>query len=86
MMFTRRDIELGEKARSVVENEVYTEAFDTIRNRYIESLINTAEDDVQRRERAYTAIRMLDEVQSHLVSVMDKGKLAKQFLDKLNRK
>jgi len=86
MIFTRRDIELGEKARSVVENEVYTEAFDTIRNRYIESLINTAEDDVQRRERAYTAIRMLDEVQSHLVSVMDKGKLAKQFLDKLNRK
>lgn len=86
MMFTRRDIELSEKARSVVENEVYTEAFDTIRNRYIESLINTAEDDVQRRERAYTAIRMLDEVQSHLVSVMDKGKLAKQYLDKLNRK
>lgn len=86
MIFTRRDIELGEKARSVVENEVYTEAFDTIRNRYIESLINTAEDDVQRRERAYTAIRMLDEVQSHLVSVMDKGKLAKQYLDKLNRK
>lgn len=85
-MFTRRDIELSEKARSVVENEVYTEAFDTIRNRYIESLINTAEDDVQRRERAYTAIRMLDEVQSHLVSVMDKGKLAKQYLDKLNRK
>lgn len=86
MIFTRRDIELGEKARSVVENEVYTEAFDTIRNRYIESLINTAEDDVQKRERAYTAIRMLDEVQSHLLSVMDKGKLAKQFLDKLNRK
>lgn len=86
MIFTRRDIELSEKARSVVENEVYTEAFDTIRNRYIESLINTAEDDVQRRERAYTAIRMLDEVQSHLVSVMDKGKLAKQYLDKLNRK
>jgi hypothetical protein len=86
MMFTKRDIELSDKARSVVENEVYTEAFDTIRNRYIESLINTAEDDVQKRERAYTAIRMLDEVQSHLLSVMDKGKLAKQFLDKLNRK
>lgn len=86
MIFNKRDIELGDKARSVVENEVYTEAFDTIRNRYIESLINTAEDDVQKRERAYTAIRMLDEVQSHLLSVMDKGKLAKQFLDKLNRK
>lgn len=86
MIFTKRDIELGDKARSVVENEVYRDAFVTIRNRYIESLINTAEDDVQRRERAYTAIRMLEEVESHLLSMMDKGKLAKQFLDKLNRK
>lgn len=86
MIFTRRDIELGEKARSVVENEVYREAFDTIRNRYMDALINTAEDDVQRRERAYTAIRMLEEVESHLLSMMDKGKLAKQFLDKLNRR
>lgn len=86
MIFTKRDIELGDKARSVVENEVYKDAFVTIRNRYIESLINTAEDDVQRRERAYTAIRMLEEVESHLLSMMDKGKLAKQFLDKLNRK
>lgn len=86
MIFTKRDIDLGDKARSVVENEVYKDAFVTIRNRYIESLINTAEDDVQRRERAYTAIRMLEEVESHLLSMMDKGKLAKQFLDKLNRK
>lgn len=86
MIFTKRDIELSDKARSVVENEVYRDAFVTIRNRYIESIINTAEDDVQRRERAYTAIRMLEEVESHLLSMMDKGKLAKQFLDKLNRK
>lgn len=86
MIFTKRDIELGDKARSVVENEVYREAFVTIRNRYIDALINTAEDDAQRRERAYTAIRMLEEVESHLLSMMDKGKLAKQFLDKLNRR
>jgi len=29
---------------------------------------------------------MLDEVEANLISVMDKGKLAKQHLDKLNRK
>jgi hypothetical protein len=40
MIFTRRDVELGEKARS----------------------------------------------EAQLVSVMDKGKLAKQYLDKLNRR
>jgi hypothetical protein len=86
MIFTRRDIELGEKARSVVENETYKDAFVTVRNRYIESLINTAEDDTARREKAYMAVRMLDEVESHLISMMDKGKLAKQHLDKLNRR
>lgn len=86
MIFTRRDIELGEKARSVVENETYKDAFVTVRNRYIESLINTAEEDTAVREKAYMAIRMLDEVESHLTSVMDKGKLAKQHLDKLNRR
>ena len=86
MIFTRRDVELGEKARSVVENETYKDALVTVRNRYVESLINTAEDESAKREKAYMAIRMLEEVEAQLVSVMDKGKLAKQYLDKLNRK
>ncbi len=86
MIFTRRDIELGEKARSVVENETYKDAFVTVRNRYIESLINTAEGETAVREKAYMAVRMLDEIESQLISVMDKGKLAKQHLDKLNRR
>ena len=86
MIFTRRDVELGEKARSVVENEAYKDALVTVRNRYVESLINTAEDESAKRERAYMAIRMLEEVEAQLVSVMDKGKLAKQYLDKLNRR
>jgi hypothetical protein len=86
MIFTRRDVELGEKARSVVDNEAYKDALVTIRNRYVESLINTAEDESAKRERAYMAIRMLEEVEAQLVSVMDKGKLAKQYLDKLNRR
>lgn len=86
MLFTRRDIELGEKARSVVDNEAYKEAFANLRTLYTESLINTAEDESAKREKAYIAIRMLDEVQANLVNMMDKGKLAKQHLDKLNRK
>jgi len=86
MIFTRRDVELGEKARSVVENETYKDALVTVRNRYVESLINTAEDESVKREKAYMAIRMLEEVEAQLVSVMDKGKLAKQYLDKLNRR
>ena len=86
MKFTRRDIELGEKARSVVDNEAYKEAFANLRTLYTESLINTAENESDKRERAYMAIRMLDEVQVNLESMMDKGKLAKQHLDKLNRK
>ena len=86
MIFTRRDVELGEKARSVVENEAYKDALVTVRNRYVESLINTAEDESTKREKAYMAIRMLEEVEAQLVSVMDKGKLAKQYLDKLNRR
>jgi hypothetical protein len=86
MIFNKRDIELSDKARSVVENEVYADAFKEIRERYTDSFINTAEHDTATRERAYMAIRMLDEVQAHLESVMDKGKLAKQYLDKLNRK
>ena len=86
MLFTRRDIELGEKARSVVDNEAYKEAFEYIRGVYTQAFINTAEDESAKRERAYMAIRMLDEVQANLENMMDKGRLAKQHLDKLNRK
>jgi len=86
MLFNRRDIELGEQARSVVTNEAYTKAFADLRTLYTESLINTAENESDKRERAYMAIRMLEEVDAQLTSMMDKGKLAKQHLDKLNRK
>lgn len=86
MIFTRRDIELGDKARSVVQNEAYAEAFKCIHDVYTQAFINTAADESDKRERAYMAIRMLDEVQANLESMMDKGKLAKQHLDKLNRR
>lgn len=86
MFFNRRDIELGEQARSVVTNEAYAKVFADLRTFYTESLINTAEDESAKRERAYMAVRMLDEVKSNLEHMMDKGKLAKQHLDKLNRK
>jgi hypothetical protein len=86
MLFNRRDIELGEQARSVVTNETYKQAFADLRTLYTESLINTAENESDKRERAYMAIRMLDEVKANLEHMMDKGKLAKQHLDKLNRK
>ena len=86
MFFNRRDIELGEKARSVVENEAFKEAFKCIHEVYTQAFINTAEDESAKRERAYMAIRMLDEVESQLINMMDKGKLAKQHLDKINRR
>jgi len=86
MFFNRRDIELGDKARSVVENEAFKEAFKCIHDVYTQAFINTAEDESAKRERAYMAIRMLEEVEAQLTSMMDKGKLGKQHLDKLNRK
>jgi len=86
MFFNRRDIELGDKARSVVENEAFKEAFKCIHEAYTQAFINTAEDESAKRERAYMAIRMLEEVEAQLTSMMDKGKLGKQHLDKLNRK
>jgi len=86
MFFNRRDIELGEKARSVVENEAFKEAFKCIHDVYTQAFINTAEDESAKRERAYMALRMLEEVEAQLTSMMDKGKLGKQHLDKLNRK
>ena len=86
MFFNRRDIELGDKARSVVENEAFKEAFKCIHDVYTQAFINTAEDESAKRERAYMALRMLEEVEAQLTSMMDKGKLGKQHLDKLNRK
>jgi len=86
MLFTRRDIELGDKARSVVQNEAYQEAFKCIHDVYTQAFINTAENESDKREKAYMAIRMLEEVDAQLTSMMDKGKLARQHLDKLNRK
>jgi len=86
MLFKKRDIELGDKARSVVQNEAYQEAFKYIHNVYTQAFINTAENESDKREKAYMAIRMLEEVDAQLTSMMDKGKLARQHLDKLNRK
>jgi hypothetical protein len=85
-MFTRRDIELGEKARSVLENEAFSSAYDQLRESYLSQLINTAGHETEKRERAYVCVRLLEEIKSNLGGFMTHGKLAMQHLDKINRR
>lgn len=85
-MFTRRDIELGEKARSVLENEAFSNAYDLLRDKYLSELLNTAGHETDKRERAYLCVRLLEEIKSNLGGLMSHGKLAMQHLDKINRR
>lgn len=77
-MTNEEKIRRGEEAKRILENEVFAEAFELLRSRYLEafekSKVNAAED----RERVYQLLTNLNTVKTHLSKVMHDGEITKE--------
>jgi len=67
---TRADL-----AAQVLNNPVFIESFDIVRNYYLDKLVNTAADDDESRKRFYFSIHALEAVRTALTASVQNGKI-----------
>jgi len=66
----------GSRAREVLDNEQFHEAFEAIEKELIDAWKQSPQRDQEGRERIHQYLSLLAKVKSHLVSTMETGKLA----------
>lgn len=82
----RRAADRAAKAKALLDSELLTEAFATLRTEYIRAWEATAPRDQDARERLWTATTVLTKVRGHLNSVIADGKVATVQLADLEAK
>lgn len=82
----RRATDRAAKAKQLLESEMFTEAFDALRNEYIRAWLATDPRDSDARERCWVATTVLTKVRGHLSSVISDGKVADRLLADMEEK
>lgn len=82
----RESIERGDKAASLLRNEILTEAFDVLEADFIQAWKHSPVNDSQNRERLYMLCQNLSAVRAYLDKVVTDGKLAKSQLQELQNR
>lgn len=78
-----RDAARGNRAQSLLNDELLSEAFKTLETTYIQKWAGTEAPETEAREHFWRAIQILGDVRKHLASVAANGKVAKKQLDQL---
>ena len=76
MANSEEEIARGNKAGELLRNDVFQEAFDSLREHYIEQWTLTSVDEFEKRERLHVSVAVLEEIQSHIESIALTGKMA----------
>ena len=66
----------GSRAREVLENEVFIEAFSAIEQEYIEAWKTSPARDEEGRQRIWLYLKALEKVKTQLTQTMETGQLA----------
>lgn len=78
-----RDADRASKVQALIENEYLREAFDNLERTYIEKWRATDINDSVSREKLYMKVAALNDVISHLGTILSDGKLAAHQLKSL---
>lgn len=77
---TEFEIQRGERARQLLEDEQLQDAFDTIEKEYMDTWLNSPERDVEGRERLRLMIKTVRRLKLELQTVMETGHIARATL------
>ena len=64
------------RAKEVLENPAFEQAFDTIRQEYTQAWQNSPARDAEGRESLYLMIRLTNKLQATLTGMLENGKMA----------
>lgn len=82
----REQMERGEKAASLLRNDLLNEAFEALETDFIQAWKVSSVEDSQNRERLYMLCQNLSALRGYLEGVITSGKLAKAQLDELQNR
>jgi hypothetical protein len=71
------------RAQSLLDNDLFTEAFKGLEDNYTAAWRATTIDDVGAREKLFLAISIVGKVRDHLTAIVTNGKLAQAELKEL---
>jgi hypothetical protein len=78
-----RDVDRGERAKALIENDLLQEAFARLEADYIAAWRSSPARDTDARERLWQAVNVLGLVRAHIAVMVSSGKLAQRELDDL---
>ena len=66
-----------QRAQALVNDELLTEAFDTLRTELMDRWENSASSEVEARESIWLGLQLLARVHRHIHSIIETGEMAK---------
>lgn len=75
--------ERGSRAKMLLEDELLQEAFEKVDAFYMDAFRNSGAEEIETRERAWTALSLLKDVRSAIEGVARDGRVAQRELAKL---
>ena len=71
----------GNRAKEVLENEVFAQAMADMKQEIIEQWQQSPARDSEAREKLWTMLKLAEKLESHLRTTFDSGKMAKLDLE-----
>ena len=76
----RHELDRATRAQELLGNELFREAFDTLRDRLTKELFDAPVRDKEGREQLWMMRKLLDGVEGHVKTLVQTGKLASHQL------
>jgi hypothetical protein len=73
---TLEEVKRGEQAAKILDNPIYVEAIDKVREGLISSMANSPLGDEKTHNKLVIALQLLNQINKQLTDVMQTGKLA----------
>jgi hypothetical protein len=70
------EVKRGEQASKILDNPIYKEAIDKVRENIVASMTNSPLGDEKTHNRLVIALQLLNQINKQLTDVMQTGKLA----------
>jgi|TARA_Y100001951_G_C11212609_1_gene223859 hypothetical protein len=64
-------------AKRLLEDELFTEAFDVLRKELMNRWEASGSTEVEARESIWLAMRLLDKIHGHITSIVETGRMSK---------
>jgi hypothetical protein len=79
---TLEEVKRGEQASQILDNPIYVEAIDKVRENIVSTMTNSPLGDEKTHNRLVIALQLLNQINKQLTDVMQTGKLATIQTDK----